>query len=203
MTQASSKRVAFLLAALAGLFFSAQAQEKAAPGKEKGTKAAATTRDGEANPEEQEEEEQGLQIGKLLPLNKPNLRVKIPSFDKGELASMVEAEKLTRIDDVNLKLEDATIQMIPQELTIKLRSALYNTDAAILSSNAQTTFSSKEFTMTGESMDFDTRTGKGRMEGKTRMIIHNVSAMSGSKKPSQPAGESSAGKTDKEPKEEP
>ena len=50
---------------------------------------------------EEEEEEKGLQIGKLLPLNKPNLRVKIPGFDNGELKSMVEAEKLTRIDDTN------------------------------------------------------------------------------------------------------
>ena len=28
-------------------------------------------------------------------------------------------------------------------------------------------------------MDFDTKTGKGRMVGPTRMLIHNVSAMSG------------------------
>ena len=102
--------------------------------------ASAERRGGEA------EESKGLDIGKLLPLNKPNLRVKIPGYDKGELASVVEAEKLTRIDDANLKLEDATIQLIPQALLIRLRTALYNIDAAILSSNETTTVSSKEFT---------------------------------------------------------
>ena len=40
--------------------------------------------------------------------------------------------------------------------------------------------------MTGESMDFDTRTGKGRMVGKVRMIIHNIDAMGGEKSKEQP-----------------
>ena len=94
---------------------------------------------------------------------------------------MVEAEKLTRIDESNLRLEDATIQLVQQSLMIRLRTALYNTDGAVLSSNQSTTVSSKEFTMTGATMDFDTSTGKGRMGGPVRMIIHNVDSMSGPK----------------------
>ena len=137
--------------------------------------------------EEEEEESTGLEIGKLLPLNKPNLRVKIPGFKDGQLESMVEAEKLTRIDEDNLRLEEATIQLIPQSLLIKLRTALYSTEGAILSSNEKTTISSKEFTMTGAAMDFDTASGKGRMTGPVRMIIHNVEAMDGPDKKSAPA----------------
>ncbi len=137
--------------------------------------------------EREREEGKGLEIGRLLPLNKPNLQVKIPGFDKGVLASMIEAEKLTRIDDVNIRLEDATIQLVRQELLIKLRNALYNTEGAILSSSETTTVSSKQFTMTGDTMDFDTKTGKGRMTarpdgtGMVRMIIHNIDAMDGKK----------------------
>ncbi|MFT5856095.1 MAG: hypothetical protein ACI8XO_003348, partial [Verrucomicrobiales bacterium] len=149
------------------------AQDKKSTSTEKSTKAA----DGE-----EEKEGKGLQINKLLPLNKPNLRVRIPGFDGGKLSTMIEAATLTRIDDANLRLEDATIQMVPQELTIKLRSALYNTEVAVLSSNESTTISSKQFTMVGDSMDFDTKTGKGQMIGKTRMLIHNVDAMSGGNK---------------------
>ncbi len=157
-----------------------RAQEKKAAGEgAKTSRAEKAERKGAGEEEGEEEQSKGLQVGKLLPLNKPNLRVKIPGFDKGELATMVEAETLTRIDEVNLRLEDATIQLVPQELTIKLRTALYNTDRAILSSNETTTVSSKEFTITGATMDFDTRTGKGRMVGPTRMLIHNVSAMTG------------------------
>lgn len=149
-------------------------------------------RDGE------KKEGKGLEIGKLLPLNKPNLQVKIPGFDKGVLASMIEAEKLTRIDDVNLRLEDATIELVQQELLIRLRDAIYNTEGAILSSNESTTVSSKQFTMTGDTMDFNTKTGKGRMTarpdgtGMVRMIIHNIDGMDGKKKPAE-AAESSEG----------
>ncbi|MGI9239688.1 MAG: hypothetical protein ACR2RV_02740 [Verrucomicrobiales bacterium] len=150
---------------------------------------------------EGEEVGKGLEIGKLLPLNKPNLQVKIPGFEKGELASMVEAEKLTRIDDVNLRLEDATIELVQQELLIRLRNALYNTKGAILSSNETTTVSSKQFTMTGDTMDFDTKTGKGRMTaredgtGIVRMIIHNVDAMDGKKGPDGAADRSEGAAT--------
>jgi len=157
-----------------GLSSSVLAQEKAKL--KKATVTEKTTDD------EEEEESKGLEIGKLLPLNKPNLRVKIPGFDKGELASMVEAEKLTRIDDTNLRLEEATIQLIPQALLIKLRTALYNTEGSVLSSNETTTLSSKEFTMTGAAMDFDTASGKGQMKGPVKMIIHNVKDMSGPEK---------------------
>lgn len=149
--------------------------------------------DDDAGEERERGEGKGLEIGKLLPLNKPNLQVKIPGFDKGELASMVEAEKLTRIDQVNLRLEDATIELVQQELLIRLREALYNTEDAILSSNQTTTVSSKQFTMTGDTMDFDTKTGKGRMTaradgtGMVRMIIHNIDAMGDKKKPLEPA----------------
>jgi hypothetical protein len=195
-----------VLLALSGFGLLAHAQEKGARAESKGAdnKDPAATRGGAAA---EEEEGKGLQIGKLLPLNKPNLRVKIPGFDEGGgLASMIEAEKLTRIDDSNLKLEDATIQLLPQELTIKLRSALYNTDAAILSSNQKTTVSSKQFTMTGDTMDFDTRTGKGRMTarpdgtGIVRMIIHNVDDMGGGSKKTTTATATTKTKTEEVPK---
>ena len=162
-----------------------RAQEKKSAverGRSSKTEKGAATREGKGGGEGEEAvQSKGLQIGKLLPLNKPNLQVKIPGYDKGKLATMVEAATLTRIDDVNLRLEDATIKLVPQELTIKLRSALYNTEGAILSSNETTTVSSKEFTITGATMDFDTKTGRGRMVGPTRMLIHNVSAMGAEK----------------------
>lgn len=130
---------------------------------------------------EEEEESKGLQIDKLLPLNQPNLRVKIPGFDKGTLSTMIEAAKLTRVDESNLKLEDALIQMVKEDVTIKLRSALYNTDVAVLSSNEKTTVSSPQFTIIGQTMDYDTKTGKGQMIGPNRTLIHNVGAMEGEK----------------------
>lgn len=170
---------------------SAQDGEADGKGRGKRTEVDAGRGSASAGAEREREESKGLEIGKLLPLNKPNLQVKIPGFDKGELASMIEAEKLTRIDDVNLKLEDATIELVQQELLIRLREALYNTEDAILSSNETTTVSSKQFTMTGDTMDFDTKTGKGRMTarrdgtGMVRMIIHNIDSMGGKPKPAQ------------------
>ena len=183
-------KYSYICLPLAALFLSASMPLRA-QGKKPTTDRSKST---EEASDEDEEEGKGLEIGKLLPLNKPNLMVKIPGFDdKGELTTMVEAETLTRVDDVNLKLENSTIQLVPQGLTIKLRTAFYNTEGAILSSNQTTTVSSKEFTITGATMDFDTKTGKGRMIGPTRMLIHNVSAMGGEEKETKSAtGASSA-----------
>jgi hypothetical protein len=185
MMHLSSAKLLLLVLALAGLSLPMHAQTTTAEDSGKKKPVAGEQKKGAAAEEAEKPADQGLQLGKLLPLNKPNLRVKIPGFEKGQLASMVEAEKLTRIDDANLRLEDATIKLVPQALLIRLRTALYNTEGAVLSSSDTTTVSSKEFTMTGESMDFDTRTGKGRMVGKTRMIIHNVDSMGGQKQPTE------------------
>ena len=38
-----------------------------------------------------------------MPLNKPNLRVKIPQFKNGEIDCVIKADEMTRVDDENVK----------------------------------------------------------------------------------------------------
>ena len=44
-----------------------------------------------------------------MPLNKPNLRVKIPQFKNGEIDCVIKADEMTRVDDENVKIENMEI----------------------------------------------------------------------------------------------
>ena len=47
----------------------------------------------------------GLKAAQFMPINKPNIRIKIPQFKDGKLDCVIRAEKMTRVsdNDVNIK----------------------------------------------------------------------------------------------------
>ena len=51
-------------------------------------------------------ENQGLKASRFMPLNKPNLRVKIPQFKNGKIDCVIKADEMTRVDDENVKIEN-------------------------------------------------------------------------------------------------
>ena len=58
-------------------------------------------------------ESQGLKASRFMPLNKPNLRVKIPQFKNGELDCVIKADEMTRVDDENVKIFRKIAAKIP------------------------------------------------------------------------------------------
>ncbi|MFP6873501.1 MAG: hypothetical protein VCA55_08315 [Verrucomicrobiales bacterium] len=123
-----------------------------------------------------QDETSGLQITRFMPLGKPNLRVKIPQFKDGILECVMRAEEMTRVseDDVNIKLME--IEFVGEgdsEMKIELKDATYNLSDKLISSKNRAIVRRSDFTLIGDSLDFDTEKRHGRMTGKVRMVIHD------------------------------
>ena len=117
-------------------------------------------------------------FGQFLPLNRENLGVTIPSFDGGVRTALVTAEKMKRVDDENLELENMKIEMfLPDGSTdsrIALKRAWFHMPTSILVSRTRSKIERKDFYIEGDSMVFDTATQRGRIAGNVEMIIFDV-----------------------------
>ena len=133
-------------------------------------------------------ESQGLKASRFMPLNKPNLRVKIPQFKNGEIDCVIKADEMTRVDDENVKIENMEIDFFEsgdKEMQVLFKSAKYNFLKNKINSNNKTqVIRPNYFTLTGDSLEFDVEQKQGRMVGKVRMVLKNSSVVNKNKKQS-------------------
>ena len=131
-------------------------------------------------------ENQGLKASRFMPLNKPNLRVKIPQFKNGELDCVIKADEMTRVDDENVKIENMEIDFFEsgdKEMKVLFQSAKYNFLKNKINSNNKTqVIRPNYFTLTGDSLEFDVEQKQGRMVGKVRMVLKNSKVVINNKK---------------------
>ena len=113
----------------------------------------------------------------MLPIGKTNFGVKIPEYKGGRLTSLVIAGKLTPIDKSRIYLENVDIQTMDadgvQEMEIRMITGSFDLANEFLSSDDETVIERKDFTITGETLDYDKKNGKGILRGKVKMNIRN------------------------------
>ena len=123
-----------------------------------------------------------------MPLNKPNLRVKIPQFKNGEIDCVIKADEMTRVDNENVKIENMEIDFFEsgdKEMQVLFQSAKYNFLKNKINSNNKTqVIRPNYFTLTGDSLEFDVEQKQGRMVGKVRMVLKNSPVVNKNKKQS-------------------
>ena len=124
-----------------------------------------------------EQSNRGLKAAKFMPINKPNIRIKIPQFKDGKLDCVISAEEMTRITDDDVRLKGMNIDFYDnsnREMQVYFKSATYSLVRNKLKSKEVTQVSRPDyFTLTGESMEFDVDKRQGRMIGKVRMVLHD------------------------------
>ncbi len=124
-----------------------------------------------------EQSNRGLKAAKFMPINKPNIRIKIPQFKDGKLDCVITAEEMTRITDDDVRLKGMHIDFYDnsnREMQVYFKSATYSLVRNKLKSKEVTQVSRPDyFTLTGESMEFDVDKRQGRMIGKVRMVLHD------------------------------
>ena len=122
-------------------------------------------------------EDEGLKVSKFMPLNKPNIRVKIPQFKNGQLDCVIRAAEMTRVDEESVKIKNMEIDFFEdntKQMRVVFQNAKYNFSDNTLDSNDETqVIRPNYFTLMGDSMEFDLDKKQGRMTGKVRMIIKN------------------------------
>ena len=126
------------------------------------------------------DEESGLQAARYMPLGKPNLRVKIPQFKDGVLECLMRAGEMTRVSDDDINIKQMDIEFVgdgDSEMKIELQEATYSLKDKLISSKNRAIVRRSDFTLVGDSLDFDTQNRHGRMTGKVRMVIHNSASL--------------------------
>jgi len=124
--------------------------------------------------------ESGLQTARYMPLGKPNLRVKIPQFKDGVLECLMQAGEMTRVSDDDINIKQMDIEFVGEddsEMKIELEEATYSLKDKLISSRNRAIVRRSDFTLIGDSLDFDTENRHGRMTGKVRMVIHNSTSL--------------------------
>ena len=128
-------------------------------------------------------DDQGLKASKFMPLNKPNLRVKIPQFKNGKLDCLIKADEIIRIDEENVRIQNMNIDFFEsgnKEMQVTFKKAKYNFIDNKINSNDETlVIRPNYFTLTGESLEFDVDKKQGRMVGKVKMVLSNSKGLSG------------------------
>lgn len=128
-------------------------------------------------------DDQGLKASKFMPLNKPNLRVKIPQFKNGKLDCLIKADEMIRIDKENVRIQNMNIDFFEsgnKEMQVTFKKAKYNFIDNKINSNDETlVIRPNYFTLTGESLEFDVDKKQGRMVGKVKMVLSNSKGLSG------------------------
>lgn len=128
-------------------------------------------------------DDQGLKASKFMPLNKPNLRVKIPQFKNGKLDCLIKADEMIRIDKENVRIQNMNIDFFEsgnKEMQVTFKKAKYNFIDNKINSNDETlVIRPNYFTLTGESLEFDVEKKQGRMVGKVKMVLSNSKGLSG------------------------
>ncbi len=128
-------------------------------------------------------DDQGLKASKFMPLNKPNLRVKIPQFKNGKLDCLIKADEMIRIDKKNVRIQNMNIDFFEsgnKEMQVTFKKAKYNFIDNKINSNDETlVIRPNYFTLTGESLEFDVDKKQGRMVGKVKMVLSNSKGLSG------------------------
>ncbi len=115
----------------------------------------------------------------LFPIGKPWLNVRVPRYnDRDELISIMHTGVLTRQLDEILQLDDLTIALFQDEgrmsLRLKTTRGLYDLRSAKLRSRSKTFIEHQDFDMTGDRMEFDTKSQRGELTGNVEMVVYSM-----------------------------
>ena len=98
--------------------------------------------------------------------------------NEGKLDILFDIETATRLDAQNVQMQTAAIQTFNQqtsqpEVKIDLRTSTMNLENNLIRSNEPVVISRSDFKLTGDGLEFNSKTRQGRVIGNIRMLIYN------------------------------
>jgi Lipopolysaccharide-assembly, LptC-related len=98
--------------------------------------------------------------------------------NEGKLDMLFDVETATRVDSQNVQMQTASIQTYNQqtaqpEVKIDLRTSTMNLENNLIRSNEPVVISRSDFKLTGDGLEFNSKTRQGRVTGNVRMLIYN------------------------------
>jgi len=128
------------------------------------------------------------ELTSLFPVGREFRGVSIPSYTETSLKSVLKADLITRIDETHLELTNLVIHLYngsaEAETTIRMDLALYHIALGDLVSQTPAKIEQARFTMTGDTMIFNTETQISRLVGDVRVVVPDAKQMA----PAMPFG---------------
>lgn len=113
-----------------------------------------------------------------VPLGIPVKGIKIPHRDeKGKLVMTIEADVATKLDDQHVDMQSMKIESFDDDgkkINIELPHSIFNLETKILAGDSGAHITREDFEITGDSVEFNTKTRYATLRGKIRMVIQSA-----------------------------
>jgi hypothetical protein len=127
-------------------------------------------------------------LSQNVPLGVEHHHAVLPSFDKdGKQSSLMTADIARRVDDRRLYAEGFVMEQYApypkRNLRIDLITAFYDLQKSTLRSTERSRVSRADFQIEGDSLIYDTVSGRGMMQGNIHMVIFDTNSKSSEETP--------------------
>jgi len=110
-----------------------------------------------------------------VPVGMPVSGIKVPQYDKdGKLLMLFEAAKAKKLNDEIVEMDELKLEALDgdgRKIFVELPQAVFNLDSHILSGSSSAKIYREDFEITGESIEFNTKTRFGTLRGNVKMVI--------------------------------
>jgi lipopolysaccharide export system protein LptC len=164
-----SRKLIALLAALALCGISVGAKKEQKPSK-------AAPKKGQS---EKQREPASNKMSLPIPKGHDSKGLKIPYFGADrKLQMMFTIGVASRLDEDHVRMSDLLVETFDdagaKDMVITLPASVLDLNTRVLTSKTNVTIKRSDFEVTGDAMQFDTKTKNGRVEGRVRMLIYNL-----------------------------
>ncbi|MEI6035247.1 MAG: LPS export ABC transporter periplasmic protein LptC [Verrucomicrobiae bacterium] len=130
------------------------------------------------NSEAKKEEAKSEEFDLPVPVGIPMKGIKIPHRNQaGKLVMTLEAEVAKKLDDQHIEMENMKIESLDDEgktINVQVPHSVFNLETRILSGDSQTLIRREDFEITGDAVEFNTKTRYAILRGNIRMIIQSA-----------------------------
>jgi hypothetical protein len=113
-----------------------------------------------------------------VPLGIPVKGIKIPHRnEEGKLVMTIEAEVATKLDERHLDMQNMKIESFDDDgkkINIELPHSVFDLETRILTGDTHALIRREDFEITGDSVEFNTKTRYAVLRGKIRMVIQSA-----------------------------
>lgn len=113
-----------------------------------------------------------------VPEGMPVKGIKIPHRDRdGKLIMVLEADVAKKLDASRIEMDELKIDAYDSEgkkIFVQVAHSIFNLETRILSGDTRTLIKRDDFEITGDSVEFDTRTRNGTLRGNIKMTIQSA-----------------------------
>lgn len=113
-----------------------------------------------------------------VPLGIPVKGIKIPHRnEEGKLIMTIEAETAKKLDEQHVEMENMKIESIDDDgktINIVLPHSIFNLETRILTGDTHALIRRDDFEITGDAVEFNTKTRFATLRGKIRMVIQSA-----------------------------